>query len=97
MGRGDQSKTFLLLALFCWSTPSWLKVGGGVGGGGGPCDYCVSPSPKNWVFGFFRLGLTLDLGPVGTGDWGLGLGLDNCIKLTEQPKETNANASQIDF
>ena len=28
-------------------------------GGGGPCDYCVSPSPKNWVFGFFRLGLTL--------------------------------------
>ena len=33
------------------------------------------PSPKNWVFGFFRLGL--DLGPVGTGDWGLGLGLDN--------------------
>ena len=32
------------------------------------------PSPKNWVFGFFRLGL--DLGPVGTGDWGLGLGLD---------------------
>ena len=33
---------------------------GGVGwGGGGPCDYCVSPSPKNWVFGFFRLGLDL--------------------------------------
>ena len=46
---------------------------------GGPCDYCVSPSPKNWVFGFVRLGLDQgqDLGPVGTGDWGLGLGLDN--------------------
>ena len=22
----------------------------GWGGVGGPCDYCVSPSPKNWVF-----------------------------------------------
>ena len=40
--------------------------------GGGPCDYCVSPSPKNWVFGFFRLGLDLGsgFGPVGTGDFG---------------------------
>ena len=28
-----------------------------------PCDYCVSPGQ--------------DLGPVRTGDWGLGLGLDN--------------------
>ena len=28
-------------------------------GRGDPCDYCVSPSPKNWVFGFFRLGLDL--------------------------------------
>ena len=27
-----------------------------------PFDYCVSPSPKNWVFGFFRLGLYLALG-----------------------------------
>ena len=24
--------------------------------GGGPCDYCVSPSPKNWVLGIFSLG-----------------------------------------
>ena len=46
----------------------------------GQFDYCVSPSPKNWFFGFFRLGQ--DLGPVGTGDWGLGLGLDN------MPRET---------
>ena len=48
---------------------------------GGLCDYCVSPSPKNWVFGFFRLGL--DLGPgLGTcwdGGSGLGLGLDNFL------------------
>ena len=51
--------------------------------GGGPCDYCVSPSPKNWFFEFFRLGLTLEsgFGPVGTGDWGLGLGLDNTYIL----------------
>ena len=44
--------------------------------GGGPCDYCVSPSPNNWLLGFFRLGLNLGSG-FGTGDWGLGLGLDN--------------------
>ena len=31
MGRGDHSNT-LSLSLFCWSTPSWLKVGGGVVG-----------------------------------------------------------------
>ena len=39
------------------------------------------PSPKNWVFGFFLTwsDLRVDLGPVGTGDWGLGLGLDNFL------------------
>ena len=52
---------------------------GGVGwGGGGPCDYCVSPSPKNWVFGFLRLGLDLKSGFGACSDRGLlGLGLDN--------------------
>ena len=35
-----------------------------------PCDYCVSPSPNNWIFGFFRLGLNL-----GVRIWGL-LGQD---------------------
>ena len=45
------------LALHCWSTPSCLKVVGGVGGGGGgPCDYCVSSSPFGLDFG------TLDFG-----------------------------------
>ena len=51
---------------------------GGGGGVGGPCDYCVSPSPKNWVFGFFTLGLDIgsDLGTCWEGVLGLGLGLD---------------------
>ena len=58
-----------------------LKSWGGGGGwvGGGPCDYCVSPSPKNWVIGFFRLSLTLGSGFGACLDRGLelGLGLDN--------------------
>ncbi len=50
--------------------------GGWVGwvSGGGPCDYCVSPSPKNWVLGFFRLGLDL-WSNLRTGDLDLHLGL----------------------
>ena len=43
------------------------------------CDYCVSPSPKNWFFWFFRLGL--GWGSNFRTCWdrglGLGLGLDN--------------------
>ena len=46
---------------------------------GGPCDYCVSPSPKNWVFGFFRLGVRI---------WGLlGQGirdLDSGLTINEE-------------
>ena len=49
-----------------------VKSWGWGGGGGGPCDYCVSPSPKNWVFGFFRLGLTLESGFGACWDRGLG-------------------------
>ena len=45
-------------------------------GGGGPCDYCVTPVPIGLGFGFWTaLGLGLGLrGPD------LGLGLDNFIK-----------------
>ena len=44
------------------------------GGGGGPCDFSVTPSP-NWTLDFFTpLGLGLGLG---LGGLGLGLGLDN--------------------
>ena len=71
MSQGGHSEQLLFFALFYQSTPSCLKVVGG-GGGGGPCDYCVSPSPKNWVFGFFRLGLTLGSGFGACWDRGLG-------------------------
>ena len=48
-------------------------------GGGGLSDYCVSPIPKNRVFGFFRLGLDFgsNLGTCWDGGFGLGPGLDN--------------------
>ena len=69
MSQGGHSEQVLFFALFYQSTPSYLKV---VGWGGGPCDYCVSPSPKNWVFGFFRLGLTLESGFGACWDRGLG-------------------------
>ncbi len=77
MSQGGHSEQVLLLALFYQSTPSCLKVGGGVvGGGGGPCDYCVSPVQRIVFLGF--LDFVRIWGPVGTGDWGLGLTLDNC-------------------
>ena len=68
MGQGDHSKTLSLLALFYKSTPSCLKVIGGVCAvghvvmcsrpcGGGPCDYCVSPSPFDLDFGTLDSGL----------------------------------------
>ena len=46
---------------------------------GGPCDYCVSPSPKNRVSGFFRFGMDLgsDIETCWDEGLGLGLGLDN--------------------
>ena len=58
--------------------------GGVVGWGGGPCDYCVSPVQRIGFLGFLDLVWPLgqDLGPVGTGDWGLGLGLDNFLMIS---------------
>ena len=64
LSQGDHSETLLLLALFYQSTPSCLKVRGGGGGGGGvggPCDYCVSPSPFALDFGTSDSGLTIVL------------------------------------
>ena len=59
MSQGGHSEPLLLLAVFYQSTPSCLKVRGG--GGGGPCDYCVSPSPFDLDFGTLDFG-TSDLG-----------------------------------
>ena len=43
-------------------------------GGGGPCDYCVSPSPFDLDFGTLDFG-TLDFGTsdFGTSDLGLAI------------------------
>ena len=64
MSQGGHSEPLLLLALFYQSTPSCLKVRGGVGG---PCDSSVSPSPFGLDFGTLDFG-TLDFG---TSDLGL--------------------------
>ena len=66
-----------------------MGVGWG-GSGGGPCDYCVSPSPKNWVLGIFSLGQ--DLGTFGTGDSDLDLGL---TKINPVQILTTYNKSKI--
>ena len=55
----DTFESLLLLALFNQSTPSCLKVMGG--GGGGLCDFSVSPSPFGLNFG------TLDFGTSDSG------------------------------
>ena len=49
-----------------------------MGGGGGVVAHVIivsAPVQRIGFLGFLDLGQ--DLGPVGTGDWGLGLGLDN--------------------
>ena len=56
MSQGGHSEPLLLLALFYQSTPSCLKVRGGVGG---PCDSSVSPSSFGLDFGTSELGLTI--------------------------------------
>ena len=60
MSQGGNSEQLLFFALFYQNTPSCLKVVGGVGGGG-PCDYCVIPSPFGLDFGTLDFG-TSDLG-----------------------------------
>ncbi len=59
VSQGGHSEQLLFFALFYQSTPSCLKVGWG--GGGGLCDYCVSPSPFALDFG------TLDFGTSDSG------------------------------
>ena len=54
------SEPLLQLGLFHQNTPSWIKVMGVVvGWGGGPCYYCVSPSPFGLDFRTSDSGLTI--------------------------------------
>ena len=75
MSQGGHSEQLLSFALFYQRTPSCLKVVGGGGVVGGPCDYCVNPSPNNWALGIFRLSQTFGTGLGDCWDRGLGLGL----------------------
>ena len=61
VSQGGHSEQLLFFALFYQSTPSCLKVGGWRGGGGGPCDFSVSPRSKSFFF-LFLGGLLFDLG-----------------------------------
>ena len=61
MSQGGHPEILLLLALFYQSTPSCLKVMGGVVGRGGPCDFSVSLSSFGLDFGTLDFG-TSDLG-----------------------------------
>ena len=68
--QGVHSETALLLGLFDWSTPSWIKVRGWGGVGGGLCDFSVSPSPFGLDFGTLDFG-TSDLGlTIVQKEWG---------------------------
>ena len=75
MSQGGHSEPLLLSALFYESTPSCLKVMGGVGG---PCDFSVSPSPFCLDFG------TLDL------DFGLGLDNIKYIQQVQQCPDSSS-------
>ena len=53
MSQRGHSEQLLFFSLFYRSTPSCLKVRGGVGwSGGGLCDYCVSPAQRIGFLGF---------------------------------------------
>ena len=56
------------MRLFPYSTPSWLKVMGGVGGGG-LCDFSVRPESESLFLFFFIRDFV-----------GLGLGLWTCVR-----------------
>ena len=80
MSQGGHSETVLLLALFDQSTPSWIKVIGWCGGGGGVVAHVIlvsahGPNPSFFLFWgtFIQLGGLLGQGP----GLRLGPGLDN--------------------
>ena len=61
MSQGGHSETLLLFHFFTRALLDGLKLGGGVGWGGGPGDFSVSPSPFGLDFG------TLDFGTLDSG------------------------------
>ena len=73
VSQGGHSEQLLFFALFYQSTPSCLKVIGW--GGGGPCDFSVSPWSKSFFFPF--LGTFIQLGGLLGQGLELGPGLDN--------------------
>ena len=88
MSQGGHSEQLLFFALFYQSTPSCLKVMGGVGWGGGPCDFSVSPWSQSFFFPFLG-DFYSTWGLLGQGlGLGLGPGLDKnvhdneCMTLT---------------
>ena len=58
MSQGFHSEQLLFFALFYQSTPSCLKVMGGMVVGG-PCDFSVSPTPFSLDFGTLDTGWTI--------------------------------------
>ena len=59
MGNGGHSKTVLVLELFVGALLKSFRLLVGMSRHvvGGPCNNCVSLSPKNWGLGFFTLRL----------------------------------------
>ena len=73
MSQGGHSEPLLHVALFYQSTPSCLKVRGGLGGVGGPCGPLCQPQSKELGLGDYQswsglLGQDLGTVTVGTGD-----------------------------
>ena len=74
-----ENSLVLLLALFSWSTPSWLKVGGCGGGLVAHLIIVSAPVQRIGFGGFFRLGQDFWVRTWDCWDGGLGLGLDNIL------------------
>ena len=80
MSQGGLSEPLLLLALFTKSSPSPIKVMGGVVVGGRPCDFSVSPWSKSSFFSFFG-GLLFDFGACWDQDLDQGLTIASNLEL----------------
>ena len=79
MSQGGHSEQILFFALFYQSTPSCLKVVGGVGWWVAHVIIVSAPVQRIWFWGFLVLvrAFGSGLGDCWDGGLGLGLGLDN--------------------